>query len=228
MATIRTIVFDLDGTLLDTLTDLSASVNHALDTFGLPRRTNCEIRGFLGNGIRNLMRSAVPPRTPDSAFEEIFTCFRTHYMKHCLDCTRPYEGIMPMLKALAARGIKMAIVSNKLQPAVEQLNLRFFSQYITLAVGESATVRRKPAPDAVEAAMKALGSQQEETLYVGDSEVDIETAANAGIRCVGVLWGFRDEDFLKRKYPAVCYIKHPRELLHIIDRANDTSDSVQI
>lgn len=119
-------------------------------------------------------------------------------MKHCLDCTQPYEGIIPMLKALAARGVKMAIVSNKLQPAVEQLNLRFFSQYITLAVGESATVRRKPAPDAVEAAMKALGSQQEETLYVGDSEVDIETAANAGIRCVGVLWGFRDEDFLRK------------------------------
>lgn len=217
MATINTIIFDLDGTLLDTLSDLSASVNHALGTFGQPLRSDSEVRSYLGNGIRYLMRSAVQPDTPDDVFEEIFACFRTHYVEHCLDRTQPYEGIMSLLKELATRGIRTAIVSNKLQPAVEQLNRRFFGQYIQSAVGESATVRRKPNPDAVMAAMTALHSRREETLYVGDSEVDIETAANAGIRCIGVLWGFRDEAFLREKYPDTTYIRQPSELLHIID-----------
>lgn len=212
---INTIVFDLDGTLLDTLADLSNSVNFALTTNGYPKRSVHEIRSFLGNGIANLMRRSVPANTLESDFEKAFLTFRKHYVEHCLDLTQPYDGIMPLLKELKSRGIKMAIVSNKLHPAVQELNNRFFSQYIYSAVGESKTVRRKPNPDAVNAALKELGSCKEEAIYVGDSEVDLATANNAGMACVCVTWGFRDRVFLENLHPQYL-INQPLELLDII------------
>ena len=153
----------------------------------------------------------------DEIFEKVFNCFRTYYMEHCQDTTRPFDGILPLLEELKKRKIKMAIVSNKLQPAVEQLNNHFFKKHISSAVGESATVRRKPNPDAVIAAMNALGSRKDETIYVGDSEIDIETAKNAGIDCIVVLWGFRDECFLRSQYHNIHYIHSPKELLYLLD-----------
>ncbi len=173
---IRSILFDLDGTLLDTLDDLANSVNYALRTHHLPERSHTEIRSFLGNGIRNLMLDAVGRGMSDEAFEPVFQTFRTYYVEHCLDKSKPFAGIIDLLKALQQRGITMAVVSNKLHPAVVELNERFFKDYITSAVGESATVRRKPNPDAVLAALSELGCSKDEAVYVGDSEVDLHTA----------------------------------------------------
>ncbi|GAY30309.1 phosphoglycolate phosphatase [Bacteroidaceae bacterium] len=214
---ITTVIFDLDGTLLNTLEDLAASVNYALKTNGYPQRTTNEIRTFLGNGVKSLVKCSLGKNDSDEIFEKVFNCFRTYYMEHCQDTTRPFDGILPLLEELKKRKIKMAIVSNKLQPAVEQLNNHFFKKHISSAVGESATVRRKPNPDAVIAAMNALGSRKDETIYVGDSEIDIETAKNAGIDCIVVLWGFRDECFLRSQYHNIHYIHSPKELLYLLD-----------
>ena len=208
---ITTVIFDLDGTLLNTLEDLAASVNYALKTNGYPQRTTNEIRTFLGNGVKSLVKCSLGKNDSDEIFEKVFNCFRTYYMEHCQDTTRPFDGILPLLEELKKRKIKMAIVSNKLQPAVEQLNNHFFKKHISSAVGESATVRRKPNPDAVIAAMNALGSRKDETIYVGDSEIDIETAKNAGIDCIVVLWGFRDECFLRSQYHNIHYIHSPND-----------------
>ena len=215
MNKINTIVFDLDGTLLDTLDDLSNSVNFALSQHNMPQRSQQEIRSFLGNGIAHLMRQSVPTGTSETEFDKAFQTFRDHYVEHCLDLTQPYKGIMALLNQLKQKDVKMAIVSNKLHPAVQELNQRFFKDYITSAVGESATVRRKPNPDAVIAALKELGSKKEEALYVGDSEVDLATAKNVGVACVCVTWGFRDKEVLANLHPDYL-IDQPEELLAIL------------
>lgn len=208
-----TFVFDLDGTLLDTLEDLATSVNHALCSHGLPQRSLKEIRSFLGNGIRYLMKKSVGDDLKVIDFEEVFDTFREYYVKHCLDRTKPYAGIMPLLDTLKERGVKMAIVSNKLDPAVQELNERFFSNHIAVAVGESSSVRRKPNPDAVLKSLKDLGSKRGEAVYVGDSEVDLQTAKNAGLPCILVLWGFRDRDFLESLPGAENFVEKPEDLL---------------
>lgn len=214
---IRSILFDLDGTLLDTLDDLANSVNYALRTHHLPERSHTEIRSFLGNGIRNLMLDAVGRGMSDEAFEPVFQTFRTYYVEHCLDKSKPFAGIIDLLKALQQRGITMAVVSNKLHSAVVELNERFFKDYITSAVGESATVRRKPNPDAVLAALSELGCSKDEAVYVGDSEVDLHTAQNAGMQCMLVLWGFRDEDFLRSLPGASLFAQCPADILSWLD-----------
>lgn len=214
---IRSILFDLDGTLLDTLDDLANSVNYALRTHHLPERNHTEIRSFLGNGIRNLMLDAVGRGMSDEAFEPVFQTFRTYYVEHCLDKSKPFAGIIDLLKALQQRGITMAVVSNKLHPAVVELNERFFKDYITSAVGESAMVRRKPNPDAVLAALSELGCSKDEAVYVGDSEVDLHTAQNAGMQCMLVLWGFRDEDFLRSLPGASLFAQCPADILSWLD-----------
>lgn len=215
---IRTVVFDLDGTLLDTLADLSNSVNYSLRKHGLQERSISEIRMFLGNGIRYLMKRSVGDAVDEAHFEEVFQTFRSHYVQHCLDTTKPYPGIMPLLTQLKAHGVKMAIVSNKLHPAVQELSERFFKGYITSAVGESATVRRKPNPDAVIRALEEMQSGREEAIYMGDSEVDLQTAANAQLPCALVTWGFRDEAFLRRlPLRADTVLLHtPADLLQVI------------
>lgn len=214
----NTVIFDLDGTLLDTLQDLTDSVNHALRTHGLPERTPREVRSLLGNGIRRLMSGAVDGRVEGEAFERVFDTFRTHYVAHCLDATKPYAGIMPLLQELKERGVKMAIVSNKWYTAVQELSARFFGDYMASAVGESPTVRRKPNPDAVVTALKEMGSRVDEAVYVGDSEVDLATARNAGIACVLVTWGFRDSDFLHSLPGAdeAAFIDTPGELAALL------------
>ena len=213
---LNTVVFVFVGTLLDTLGDLAGSVNYALRKHGLRECSLQEVRSFLGNGIVRLMQNAVKNAVEGVAFEEVFQTFRSHYLEHCLDTTQPYPGILPMMEKLRESGVKIAIVSNKLHPAVQELNRRFFADLVTSAVGESETVRRKPHPDGVLKALEELGSRPEEAVYVGDSEVDWETARQAGLRCVLVLWGFRDEDFLRGLPGVQAYLKSPDDLLRVV------------
>ena len=215
---ITTIIFDLDGTLLNTLDDLASSVNYALCQSHYPQRTTAEVRQFLGNGIRYLIEHAVPKGTPQDDFEKCFACFKAYYMDHCLDETRPYDGIPKLLHQLHDRGYKLAIVSNKLQPAVTELQERFFNAYITVAIGESPEVRRKPAPDSVYRALDLLHSSRDEAIYIGDSEVDMATAHNAGLPCISVLWGFRDRDFLIAK-GAFHIASQPSDILSLLSDA---------
>lgn len=191
------IIFDLDGTLLNTLTDLANSTNHALQSCDYPTHSMEDVRKFVGNGVANLILKAMPQGCSDAEFEKCFTAFKAHYKQHSMDLTQPYPGIMELLKELKDSDIKMAIVSNKLDSAVKKLCTNFFSEYIDIAIGESTAMRRKPYPDMVIEAMRLLGAAPEECVYIGDSEVDIQTARNTGIDCICVLWGFRDIDLLK-------------------------------
>ena len=212
----QTYIFDLDGTLLDTLGDLAASVNYALRTHGMPEHSIDDVRRFVGNGVRKLMERAIPDGADNPRFDETFATFRQYYMAHSLDTTRPYEGIPETLATLKARGCHLAVVSNKMMAATQALCHHFFPDTIEVAIGEdeAAGIRRKPAPDTVFAALKALGVGKEDAAYVGDSDVDILTACNAGIPCISVLWGFRDRDFLI-SHGAQTFITHPAELLTI-------------
>ena len=216
-------IFDLDGTLLDTLGDLAASVNYALRTHGMPEHSVDDVRRFVGNGVRKLMERAIPEGAGNPLFDEAFTAFRQHYMAHSLDTTRPYEGIPETLAALKARGCHLAVVSNKMMAATQELCHHFFPDTIEVAIGEdeAAGIRRKPAPDTVFAALDSFQIPRPlrgedrggvSAVYVGDSDVDILTARNAGIPCISVLWGFRDRDFLQRN-GAETFISTPSELL---------------
>jgi phosphoglycolate phosphatase len=211
-----TYIFDLDGTLLDTIGDLAASVNFALRTHGMPEHSLDDVRRFVGNGVRKLMERAVPDGADNPRFDETFATFRQYYMAHSLDTTRPYEGIPETLAALKARGCHLAVVSNKMMAATQELCHHFFPDTIEVAIGEdeAAGIRRKPAPDTVFAALKALGVGKEDAAYVGDSDVDIQTARNAGLPCISVLWGFRDRDFLI-SHGAQTFITHSAELLFL-------------
>ena len=214
MITYNTYIFDLDGTLLDTLTDLAASTNYALRTHGMPEHTIDEVRRFVGNGVRKLMERAVPDGTDNPLFDEAFATFRQYYMEHSLDTTRPYEGIPDMLAALKAKGCHLAVVSNKMMAATQELCRHFFPETIEVAIGENEAegIRKKPAPDTVIAALRQLGVGEEGAVYVGDSDVDIDTARNSNLPCISVLWGFRDRDFLLQ-HGASTLISAPEELL---------------
>ena len=214
MITYNTYIFDLDGTLLDTLTDLAASTNYALRTHGMPEHTIDEVRRFVGNGVRKLMERAVPDGTDNPLFDEAFATFRQYYMEHSLDTTRPYEGIPDMLAALKAKGCHLAVVSNKMMAATQELCRHFFPETIEVAIGENEAegIRKKPAPDTVIAALRQLGVGEEGAVYVGDSDVDIATARNSNLPCISVLWGFRDRDFLLQ-HGASTLISAPEELL---------------
>ena len=193
----KTVIFDLDGTLLDTLQDLHNSVNAALTAYGLPCRTIDEVRRFVGNGIAMLIERAIGVKNhPD--FEGVLTTFKAHYGAHCKDETKPYDGILQLLKALQTAGVKTAVVSNKADFAVKLLAEEYFSGLLLDAVGENeeAGVRKKPAPDSLFAVMEKLGAEKSDVVYVGDSEVDIQTAKNAGVACISVTWGFKDREFL--------------------------------
>ena len=209
-----TYIFDLDGTLLDTLGDLAASVNYALRMHGMPEHTIDDVRHFVGNGVRLLMERAIPDGEQNPDFEATFATFRQHYMEHSLDTTRPYEGISDALKALKAQGCRLAVVSNKMMAATQELCQHFFPDTIEVAIGENeaAGIRKKPAPDTVYAALRMLNVEQKNAVDVGDSDVDVETAKNSGLPCISVLWGFRDKEFLIR-HGAKTFISAPSELL---------------
>ena len=186
------ILFDLDGTLLNTLEDLLDATNVALQQFGCPERTLPELRTFVGNGARNQIRLSLPGKADDPDLEEVLAFYKEYYSGHCQNKTAPYPGIGEALAALTGK-FPIAIVSNKPDIAVKTLCAEHFPGIF--ALGEAADCPRKPAPDMVYKAMKAIGV--EKCIYVGDSEVDIRTAKNAGVPCLSVLWGFRDRDVLE-------------------------------
>lgn len=209
-------IFDLDGTLLDTLTDLSNAVNHALRLNSMPEHTVDEIRFMVGNGVRKLMQRAVPEGELNPLFEKTFADFRAYYSEHSFDTTKPYPGILPLLAELKGREVKMAVVSNKMDAATKPLVRRFFGEYIDVAIGENEArgIRRKPAPDMVFKAIEQLGVRAEDCVYVGDSDVDLLTARNSNLPCISVLWGFRDRNFLT-SVGADRFAETPRDVLTI-------------
>ncbi|MDO5009365.1 MAG: HAD family hydrolase [Intestinibacter bartlettii] len=215
----NTVIFDLDGTLLNTLEDLGDSVNFALKSFGYPTRTYEEIRSFVGNGVKDLVTKAVPNGTDEDTILKCLQVFKDHYKTNMRNKTAPYNGIMNLLEELNSRGIKLGIVSNKYDFGVKNLNKYYFKDLIPVAIGEREGIRKKPAPDTVLTAMKELGSQRETSLYVGDSGSDMITAQNAGMKSIGVTWGFRDADSL-RESGADFLVDSPEQLLNIIENEN--------
>lgn len=192
-------IFDLDGTLLYTLEDLKDSVNFALEKFGYPKRTLEEVRVFVGNGVRLLMERAIPNGTENKDFDSCLNCFKEHYALNMYNKTKPFDGILEMLEDLKLRGYKIGVVSNKFDLAVKELCKNYFNDKVELAIGESEAegIRKKPYPDSVFKAMEILNCDKNKTFYLGDSEVDIETAQNSGLKCISVTWGYKDEQFLK-------------------------------
>ncbi len=208
-------VFDMDGTILDTLEDLKDSTNFALKKCGYPTRSYDEVRRFVGNGIRKLIERAVPEGLTVEQIDRVHEVFTEHYKVHCADKTKAYDGIKPLLEKLRASGVKTAVVSNKADYGVQELCKEYFDGLFDYAVGEREGIRRKPAPDAVNEALRVLGIDKSEAVYIGDSDVDFETAKNAELPCISVLWGFRDEEFLREK-GATLFVRDPAEIYDII------------
>ena len=186
----QAILFDMDGTLLDTLTDMQAAVNHILEKYGCPTRTLEEVRRFVGNGAGPLIHRALPQGVDPDREAEILADYRAYYQAHNCVETRPYDGIGPLLERLRQEGVRTAVVSNKPDQTTRTLAARFFPE-LDGAMGQREGIAPKPAPDMVRAALARLHAAPEETLYVGDSEVDVDTARNAGLDMIGVAWGFR-------------------------------------
>ncbi|MBO4822274.1 MAG: HAD-IA family hydrolase [Prevotella sp.] len=204
-------IFDLDGTLLDTLGDLAASTNHALRVHHMPEHTIDDVRRFVGNGVRKLMERAVPGGVANPLFEQALATFREHYTQHSLDTTQPYPGIIDLLQRLKASSKMVAVVSNKFDAATKSLCQHFFGSLVDVAIGESESVRKKPAPDTVMEALRLLEIEKEQAVYIGDSDVDIDTARNSGIPCISVTWGFRDRNFLL-DHGATILVENPEEI----------------
>ena len=196
----QALIFDLDGTLLDTLDDLADSVNVVLSANGYPTTTRDEVCRAVGDGMKKLIERVLPAGVclSDTEFDRILNEFKAHYGAHCEDKTAPYAGIVELLEKLQHAGVKMAIVSNKADYAVKMLSKRWFSDTIPVAIGENeaAGIRKKPAPDTVDLALRELGVSRSEAAYVGDSEVDVQTADNCSMPCLSVTWGFRDRAYL--------------------------------
>ena len=210
------VIFDLDGTLLNTLGDLRAATNHALEVRGLPPHSMEEIRQFIGNGIRLLICRAMPEGTPEAEIDAALDDFKAYYAAHIHDRTVPYDGIPQLLTALRKRGIKVAVLSNKIDSASQQLIEYFFPGKTDVVFGEHVGVPRKPDPTSCRMVIQQLGVQPEQVLYVGDSGTDMQTAKNAGLYAVGVTWGFRSKEVLL-KYGADVLVHRPEQILQILD-----------
>lgn len=209
------VIFDLDGTLLDTLADLRDSVNFSLSKNGLPQRTTEEIRAFVGNGIRLLIERSVPENTSTDLVDRCFEDFKAHYKDNSANSTKAYDGINDLLCELKNRGVKLSVVSNKADFAVKTLVETYFPDVFNCAVGEKEGVKRKPAPDTVFAVMNELNVNKCDVVYIGDSEVDIETSKNADVPCISVTWGFRDKEVLEKLCPEYI-VDSPEKILDII------------
>lgn len=206
------IIFDMDGTILNTLEDLHNSLNHALELSHFPEKNLSQVKSYVGNGIRRLIERAVPEQANETQILQVFQDFMTHYELHCTDSTRPYEGVPELIKTLRKRGYKTAVVSNKADKAVQELCLNFFPGLFDCAVGERQGQAKKPDPYLVNLVLKELKIKAADTLYIGDSEVDIATALNAGLDSLLVDWGFREADFL-RSQGACCIVSSCEEIL---------------
>ena len=210
----KAVIFDLDGTLLNTLGDLASSVNFALRECGYPERTVEEVRSFIGNGVIMLMRRSVPKGTNEADEKACFEKFRAYYLEHMEDTTAPYDGVNELIEKLSARGIKTAVVSNKLDAGVKGLCEKYFPG-LTCAFGVNNESERKPAPANVFKALSKLKVEKSEALYVGDSEVDVQTAQNAGLEMVGVTWGYRSRETLVSS-GANHIVEKPEKLLDLV------------
>lgn len=217
----NTVIWDLDGTLLDTLQDLCNATNHALRTWQLPERSIDEVRSFVGNGVRKLILRAVPQNTDEELTEKVFSTFRTYYVEHCRDTTCLYPGISQVLRELHDKGIRQAVVSNKLQTGVTELAKEWFADTIDVAIGEREGVNRKPSRDMVDIALNELAerdgicSNDVRAVYIGDSDVDILTARNSSLPCISVLWGFRNKEFLTA-HGAETMVSDPKDILPLV------------
>ncbi|MCR4762046.1 MAG: HAD family hydrolase [Lachnospiraceae bacterium] len=189
----KAVVFDMDGTILDTLEDIRSSVNHALREHGLPERSSAEVRSFLGSGMVYLIHKAVPEGTDPETEASVLSSHKAYYSLHCAEQTRPYPGIRELLASLRDAGILTAVVSNKSDENVQALVRDYFDGLFTIAVGARDGVPRKPSPELVEIALSELGVSKEDAVYIGDSDIDVATARNAGLSMITVLWGFRDK-----------------------------------
>lgn len=207
-------IFDMDGTILDTLEDLTDSLNVSLNAFSMPERTLDEVRSFVGNGIHNLIEKAVPEHTTSEEIEKVFEFFMPYYQKNCANKTKPYDGIVEVIQSLRQRGIKTAVVSNKADNAVQELCKQYFSDLFDFAIGEKPGNRKKPAPDAVLETLNTLGFSKEETVYIGDSEVDLATAKNSQLDCIAATWGFRSTELLKEQ-GATVFAHRPEDLVSL-------------
>lgn len=207
-------IFDLDGTILDTLNDLYSAVNYSLVKNGLSAREKNEVAAFTGNGIRRLIDLSVPTGTSETITDTVFNDFKTYYAEHCNDSTRPYDGIKEVLSELKRNGCLLAVVSNKIDSAVQNLVNLHFPDIFDSVTGQKDGIRKKPYPDSVNFVLSALNVPRTEAVYIGDSEVDISTAKNAALPCVTVCWGFRSEQYLK-SVGATILIRSPKELLNI-------------
>lgn len=208
---IDAVIFDLDGTLLNTLEDLKNSTNFALNELGFPKRSLEEVRCFVGNGVRKLIERAVPQSCDKETTEKCLEIFKKNYSENMYNNTAPYNSILEILKDLRNNGLKIGVVSNKFDLAVKELCKKYFEDLVDIAIGQADDVPKKPAPDGVLKAIKQLGAQN--VVYVGDSEVDVQTAKNADIPCIGVTWGFRDRKNLEG---ADFIIDNPRDIINII------------
>ncbi len=211
------IVFDLDGTLIDTLEDLKDSVNFALAKFNFPARSLDEIRSFVGNGVKRLVYLSVPEGTSEETSEECLNIFKEHYKGNSRNKTAPYAGINEMLEKVNENGYKTAVVTNKIQDAAIEIIRSFFGDRIDVIIGQVDGVAQKPEPDGVWLALEKLGVSKENAVYVGDSEVDCMTAHNAGIPCIGVTWGFRDRSVLE-EHKAEFIIGKPEEIFEVLTK----------
>lgn len=194
MMAYKTALFDMDGTLLDTLEDLCDSTNHVLREMGYPERSLEEMRRFVGNGAEMQIRRAVPEGTSEENIAKALRAYRAYYQEHCRIKTKVYDGLLDMLDALKVRGVKTAVVSNKPDAAVKKLSEEYFGGRMDYAVGAREGVRCKPYPDMVDDALKALGETRDGAVFIGDSEVDVRTGLNAGLPVIAVSWGFRSRE----------------------------------
>ena len=209
------IVFDMDGTILDTLEDLKNSMNHTLKLHNMPERTLDEIRSFVGNGIRKLIERAVMSGTSTEQIDVIHKDFMEHYEIHCADFTRPYDGVNDLIKELRNRGYKTAVVSNKADGAVQDLCVQYFPGLFDLAIGERPEIAKKPAADMVNLALNKLNVSKEKAVYIGDSDVDVATARNSKLDMIAVDWGFRTREFLVEQ-GAETIVSKPEEILELV------------
>jgi phosphoglycolate phosphatase len=213
MNTYKTIIFDMDGTVLDTLDELTESLNYILRKYQLTEKTKMQVRSYLGYGYAGLIRQAVPGASQDFQ-QELQDAFKNYYGTHCQGHTKPYEGILEILASLRDAGYKTAIVSNKGQAAVTELHKEFFEGLVQFSLGESANYKKKPEPDMIWEALRRLDSAAQEAIYIGDSEVDKKTADNSGLDSALVTWGFRDKPLLQSLNPDYL-VSSPKELEHL-------------
>ncbi len=211
-----TLIFDLDGTLLNTLDDLYISFNYAIKSFGYPERTLEEIKSFVGNGIKTAIERALPHKIQDEELEKIVCYFKIYYKDHMYERTQPYNGVIELLEYLKKSGYKIGIFSNKYDAAVQELNNKFFKEYSNAVLGEVSGIERKPNPAGLLKLIDQLNSSLEKTIYIGDSEVDIKTAQNANIPCISVLWGYKEKDFLVKNGGKI-FVSNPNEIIKILD-----------